>query len=839
MATVRSVVVRVGADVSELQRNMKQAQKTLSNSGKELAKIGTNLTKSITAPLLGIGATLIKTGDSFEKAYNKIRIGTGATGKQLELLKKDFLEVFKIVPDSMESVSTAIADLNTRLGLSGVELQKLSEQMINLSKISGEDLAGTISTTTRVFGDWGISTQNLGTSLDFLFKSSQATGISVGKLGTQLVAYGAPLRQLGFDFETASVLMSKFEKEGVNTELVLGSLRIALGKMAKAGISDTKLALEQITNSIKNAGSVGEANAIALEHFGSRAGADMASAIREGRFEINQLIKDLKTSDESINNTAESTRTFGDNMKRITNVLAVAFEPLSGELLKIIKDLQPEFEKITSQISVLAEKFIKLNPNTKKSILLFAAISAIIPPIIIGIGAMVTAVGSILGALAGLSATTGVVIGVLGGLSAIFVTLYAKSKSFRDNVKEVITKAFTEIKEVVQRVMPIIKEIIDSTLNTIHLFWKHHGESVIKIGNYIFEKLSTIVTYAWTFIKDYIFNALNIIKNVIQLVGNVIEGDWSGVWDNVKNIFTSVWDFIKSFALNIVGTIIVVFTQMRLDIANVFNDMKDNLLKKIRDMKSNFVETFKEIGVNILIGLGLGIASKVSHVIGKVKDLGESIKDKFKSVLGIHSPSTVMAEFGKNIGEGLLNGIVAITPTIIGSMKTLADMVVDEMERASRVLYEGDKMFARVGGTGSKVYSELSSAQEGVKAEKEYYSANKSSINKISKERGVDIGIATAMYASEKGENQYAGAKTGSVTWNGQVYHNGGIVDKLKPKEIPALLEEGEMVLNKEQQRGLGGINITVTGNTISNDMDIDKIGEKIIKKLKTAGVRI
>jgi phage-related minor tail protein len=227
-------------------------------------------------------------------ALDTIRGGTGATGKALDGLNESFKAVFTTVPTSAAQASTAIADLNNRLGLTGAPLEGLSAQMLNLARITKSDVAPTIAATTRVFVDWGIATDKQSSTLDYLSKVSQSTGVGVNGLSQKVVQFGAPLRQTGFDLQASAALLGKFEKEGVNAELVMGSLRIALTKISKAGITDASAALKQIVQEIQNVGSTGQANAIAVGYFASKAGPDMAAAICEGRFSIFELVKETR-----------------------------------------------------------------------------------------------------------------------------------------------------------------------------------------------------------------------------------------------------------------------------------------------------------------------------------------------------------------------------------------------------------------------------------------------------------------------------------------------------------------------------------------------------------------
>lgn len=283
------------------------------------------------AAVLTIGAAALKIGGDFDSAYDKIRTGTGATGDALVALQGDFKAVFGSIPTDMGTASTAVADLNTRLGLTGKPLQDLSKQIIELSRLTETDLGTNIETVTRTFGDWGIATDKQSEALDFLFKTSQATGPSVDRIGQLVVQYGAPLRQFGYSFEEAAVMMGKFEKEGVNTELVMGSLRMAIGKFAKEGIP-LREGLDDTVKKIQELGPGAEATALAMEIFGARAGPDMAAAIQEGKLAFGDLVGTLKDSEETILGVAADTNDMAENWTILKNQVLVLVEPLLTKL---------------------------------------------------------------------------------------------------------------------------------------------------------------------------------------------------------------------------------------------------------------------------------------------------------------------------------------------------------------------------------------------------------------------------------------------------------------------------------------------------------------------------
>jgi len=363
MPEVGSIFVRIGATTDEFRKKMDEVagrlestSKKFESVGKKMSSAGKTLSTRVTAPLVAVGGAAFAAANDMDKAMKIIRKGTGATEKDLDALNKDFRAVFGQVPQGADVVSSALADLNTRTGLTGKALQDLTKQTLDLARVAGTDASQLVTQTTRVFGDWGVETSKTGQTLDYLWKVSQQTGIAVGELSRRMVQYGAPLRQMGFDLETSAAMLGKWEKEGVNADLVLGSLRIGLVNFAKAGEEPPK-AMRRAIEEIKNMGSAAEANALAVEIFGARAGPDMAAAIREGRFDLDELLKTLQASPETIAAAAKETMSFGESMQQLKNRAEVALEPLGKTLLDTFTQMQPQIESAIGFVSRLAEGF--------------------------------------------------------------------------------------------------------------------------------------------------------------------------------------------------------------------------------------------------------------------------------------------------------------------------------------------------------------------------------------------------------------------------------------------------------------------------------------------------
>lgn len=340
MASLGELFVTVGANVAGFKAAMSDVK---AEAGGASDAINKQLIGAVTA----LTGAAVAASLAIDDAFDAIRIGTGAEGGVLSGLEDSFRNLYGTLPSDSAAVSTAIADLNTRLGVTGPLLETLAGQMLTLARITKSEVGPLIQQTTRFFGDWGVATNDQSRALDYLFRTSQSTGIQVEQLTRLLVQFGSPLRQMGFDWETAAGLIGKFEQEGVNTELVLGSLRIALTRMAKEGVADANAGLELIVERIKGAGSAGEANKLALEAFGAKAGPDMAAAIREGRFELDPLLETLRNSPETINAAAAATDGFTEQLAQLRNQATLILEPLGNALVEAMSRVMTALKPLT------------------------------------------------------------------------------------------------------------------------------------------------------------------------------------------------------------------------------------------------------------------------------------------------------------------------------------------------------------------------------------------------------------------------------------------------------------------------------------------------------------
>jgi hypothetical protein len=98
---------------------------------------------------------------------------------------------------------------------------------------------------------------------------------------------------------------------------------------------------------------------------------------------------------------------------------------------------------------------------------------------------------------------------------------------------------------------------------------------------------------------------------------------------------------------------------------------------------SDWASSAAEYAANFIDGLVNGIRDGISHAVAAVSDLGTSIKDGIKGILGIHSPSKVMLELGGHVAGGFAAGISAGSRRVGESAENMAYAANDNVISAS------------------------------------------------------------------------------------------------------------------------------------------------------------
>lgn len=688
-------ILGTGIDLAGLRKGLEQAD------SESRAKIGgiagvfqagfglaaTAATVAIGAVVAGAaaaGVAIWNVGQTMDGAFDSIAIATGATGANLEGLKGSFTEVFSSVPTDADTAAGVIGELNKRLGYTGDTLEEVATPMLEMSRLLGGDASTNAALFSRVVGDWSISNEDAAGTLDKLFRAGQLTGVGVDNLMQKVVQFGSPLRLMGFTLDDSIALFGKWEKEGVNAELVMGSLRIAAGKFAADG-KPLRESLLATFDSIKNNTDASAALAQAMDVFGARAGPDMAAAIREGRFSIDELLTAMGSADGAIIGTAASTADFGEKLMVLQNQAMVAVAPLGGLMLDLANSVMtaatPAIEGLVASAGNLSTYIVANWPMIQATAL---SVWTQVQPILQGMGDFVT--GTLLPIL--VSAVAWVVTNwpmIQQKALEMWATIQPIFQAYIDfltaNVLPIwnmvvawVVTNWPLISATVQGVMAFIQARIGEALAAIAAWWSEHGASVM-----------SIVESYYAGIKSIVETVLGVVRGIIAAVLPAIKAFWD-TWGTdiqriVSGLFAVVGDLFDAFAKAFEG-------DWR-GFGEELGQAWEKIWAGIQEIVTRAAEWFGKqdwgaIGQGIIDGIGAGISAAAGALGDAAMAAARAALDAAKGFLGIHSPSTLAAtEVGMPIGEGVGVGILQSMPAIRGAMATATGAAIDQSRNVS------------------------------------------------------------------------------------------------------------------------------------------------------------
>ena len=347
-----SISAELKANASQFVSELKKGESSVNSFGGVIDKILGPKGKLVLA-LAAATTAAVKFGQSMNASMSEIAKGTGATGKDLEKLRESVHNsLVNGVAQSAKEVGKMIADLNTRFGVTGKELEILTKEFSNFSKVTGVDTASAINLTADVMKKWNIETEDTEKLLDQLTSASQASGAGVEELLSGLKQGEAVFSQFGMSASDSIAYMASLKSNGIEVSKALTGMQLALAKFSQQGI-DAQEGMQAVSDAIKNAASDTEALNIAVETFGTRNGAEMVKVLREGATSADVFKEAIMNAGGAVEATREASRTSADAFAELKAALEGSFGGFGegfDELFKGIIDSVAEFVRMLDPV---------------------------------------------------------------------------------------------------------------------------------------------------------------------------------------------------------------------------------------------------------------------------------------------------------------------------------------------------------------------------------------------------------------------------------------------------------------------------------------------------------
>lgn len=632
------------------------------------ASIGTGLSGAAGLAVAAVGMAVDKTvefgkscvsaGMSFDSAMSQVAATMGKTTDEIQDLRDFALEMGSTTAFS----ATEAAEALNYMALAGYDSEtsmKMLPNVLNLAAAGNMDLARASDMVTDAQSALGLSLEETETMVDQIAKTSSTTNTSVEQLGDAFLTVGSTAASLKIPTSEMSQTLGILADNGI--------------KGSEAGTKYRNMLLSLSNPTDKAAAQL---DALGVSVF------DSSGEMRS----MQDIIGDLNVALDGMTDE-QRTQAIGAIFNKTdlaaVNALLNTNEERWNEVAEAIDDCQGAAEKMAETQLDNLEGDVTLFKSALEGLQI--AISDGVTPALRDFVQFGTEeldklrVAFQEGGFSGFAEQLGVTLGEAVGKVAEYIPKIVEAagqfiKGFISGISqsgpEVLNTIGTMIQDMIQKIIEKAPEMIAKGMEMIQNFIQGLAQAVPDIVSTAAELISSLV------------NGLanpegiqGIVEAAIDLITNLV----TSLLENAPMLIEAGLNLIVSLVEGLVGAIPKLVEALPQIIEAIVTTIIESLPKIL------------EAGIQIIGALIEGIISLVPQIPGLLLDVVKAIftgiVDALKSLFGIHSPSTVMAELGMNMIQGLIEGIGELIGDLIENVTEWFTSVKDKITE----IWEGVK----------------------------------------------------------------------------------------------------------------------------------------------------
>lgn len=378
-------------DLQQFNNSSASISTRLTGLSNAMVATGSVLTKSVSVPLLTIGAAALKTTADFDAGMSEVKAISGATGTEFKQLETKAIQMgAKTKYSATEAASAfkymAMAGWDTNDMLSGIS------GVMNLAAASGEDLATTSDIVTDALTAFGLSAKDSSHFADILAQASSRSNTNVGLMG-ETFKYVAPVAgALGYSAEDCAVAIGLMANSGIKASQAGTALRSLFTRLAKptdtvaAAMEKYNITLTDANGNMKPLSTLMSEMRDRFSGLSEAQKANLAATLagQEGMSGLLAIVNssdaDFKNLTDSINNTDGASermaKTMQDNLKGSFTIFKSTVESAA---ISIGKKLTPEVRKFVGTGTSLVKKFNDMSDAEKTNVVNIGKMATVIP----------------------------------------------------------------------------------------------------------------------------------------------------------------------------------------------------------------------------------------------------------------------------------------------------------------------------------------------------------------------------------------------------------------------------------------------------------------------------
>lgn len=507
---IRGLTVEISADATTFNKQMRELRSEAKSSQSELNALQKSLELKFDSA-------------TFERAQKVAQQAIDETAKAAETLRARlaFLE------QSGNADTTAYKKLQTELEKTELRAKQLEEQLNKINKIKFDAIAknvsevgNAISTAGRALTPFSTAAAGAITGLGALGVSTAATGAEIDDLSNRFGVSAETIQEWQYVASQLGVDVEVFNKALIRTRAAM--LDLSSGKTSAATEALSALGLEmsqfdsyeEMFDGVMNALAGMEDKtlqaAYANEIFGDKIANQMLPYLNAGTEEIEKFKEEFAGMSSLTNEQVSALATLDDTFNLLKQSIQYVGLQIGASLQPLLQSLANVINNsIVPRLQALAEWFNSLTLEQQEFAAKALLVVAALAPLTLGIGKLVTTVGSLIKAIpqlqAGLSALAAhPIILIIAAVAAILLVLYTQCEAFRESINNLVGILGSALQPVL--------DVIMNTLNTL-----------IGLLSPIIQLVGNILALVVNMVVDALSPFFDMLNMIFQLLQPLIE----------------------------------------------------------------------------------------------------------------------------------------------------------------------------------------------------------------------------------------------------------------------------------------------------------------------------
>lgn len=682
-------------------RETQQQFEGLSSFGKSLSTVGAGLTASITAPVMALGASVVKTQMKFQDSMAKVKALSGATGEDFKMLE----DTAKKFGESTVFSASECADALGYMALAGWDAQQSADGLpgvLNLAAASGMELAQASDLVTDYLTAFGLEADQAGRMADVLSYAQANSNTTTEMLGEAFKNCAVNAHNAGLSLEETTAILGRFADAGLKGSeggTALNAIIRDMTQKMKNGaiqIGNTSVKVQDANGNFRSMTDIirdvdkategmGDAQKTAalMTTFTADSIKGMGILCNTGADNIDKFTNELKNSDGTAEDMAN---TLSSTLSGALKQLSSAWEGLQYDL----GDTTGVLTKIVNGLTLLVRWLKSLPGPVKQVIVTLALLAATIGPTLLIIGKMIEAWVKMKETIGILRSGFGLLRGVLSGLPSVFGII--------QGVVSTVGGALSSLWAVLMA-NPIILVIgIIAALVAAFIYFWNTSESFRQFWINLWETIKTAAVNAWNTIGTFFTTTVpQWISNIGTWFSQLPETIW--YWLCFAVAYAVLWvgqmaqkaaqagtQFVQNVITFIQQLPGRVWTWLTTTISRV-GSWATQMASKAQQAGSKFLHSVITFIQQLPGRVWSFLTSTISRVISfatQFAQKGTQAAQTFKNniINGISSLPSRMVSIGSNIIHGIISGITSAAGSLFSTMQNIASRALNAAKGA-------------------------------------------------------------------------------------------------------------------------------------------------------------